>query len=455
MPGASPVDVLVTDAGGNHALAVIRSLGRRGLRVAAAGDRFTSMGLYSRYCARRAVLPDPRFGVGEFRDGLLRLLERLRPGLLMPMTERTLLAIDVDREAIETRVPLAPLPPPPALETVFDKRATLDLAESLGIPAPRTFAPASAAGLAALRPRLTWPAVVKPRRSERLLGAGDAGAGHAGAGGAAGGGAWGGGAAAAVVAAGGPAAYCHRPEDLEATHAAVHRRAPWPLVQEFIPGDGYGVSALCRHGRVLALFAHRRLRMLRPTGSGSTLRESIPPPPDMEAAARLLLEALRWHGVAMVEFKRDRRDGAPVLMEINGRFWNSLPLAVAAGVDFPWLLYRLAADGDCPEQRTYRAGVRCRWLLGDARHLLAVLRGRPAGWREEFPTRGRAIRDVLRSGGPGTHCDDLWAGDPLPFVAEIGDALLAGAGGVARAALPRLRPRRPPAAPAPAGPEGA
>lgn len=401
------IDVLVTDAGGNHALAVIRSLGRRGIRVAAADTAWTSMGLFSRYCAARGVYPDAGGGIGAFRIGLARLVERFRPALLMPMTERTLMAIDTGREGIASRVRVAPLPPPATLETAFDKRATLDLAAAMGIPIPRTCVPAGLRDLEALRGRLTWPAVIKPRRSERITSDGR-------------------------IASGGPVEYCFRPEDLEARYRAVHARAPWPLVQEFIPGEGYGVSALCRQGTVKALFAHRRLRMLRPTGSGSTLRESIAPPPDMAAAARALLEGLRWHGVAMVEFKRDRRDGLPKLMEINGRFWNSLPLAVAAGVDFPFLLYRLALDGDCPECLDFRTGVRCRWLAGDARQLLAVLRGRPAGWQESFPTRGRAILDFMRPTGRNVHYDDLWPGDPLPFVAAIGGALFRG--------LPRLRP---------------
>lgn len=411
------MDVLVTDAGGNHALAVIRSLGRRGLRVAAAGGTRSSMGLYSRYCAARALYPDPGGGVGAFRESLARILERLRPALLMPMTERTLLALDADREAIASRVRLAPLPPPATLEAVFDKRATLDLAASLGIPIPGTHVPGSLPELAALRARLTWPAVIKPRRSERRTDGGG-------------------------IAAGGPAEYCFRPEDLEERFLAVHARAPWPLVQEFIPGEGYGVSALCRQGSVRALFAHRRLRMLRPTGSGSTLRESIAPPPAMAAAARALLGALRWHGVAMVEFKLDRRDGVAKLMEINGRFWNSLPLAIAAGVDFPHLLHRLAMDGDCEERIDYRVGVKCRWLAGDARQLLAVLRGRPAGWPDQFPARGRAILDFVRPAGRDVHYDDLWLGDPLPFFAALGDA--------AFRAWPRPRPavawRRPPQA---------
>jgi len=144
----------------------------------------------------------------------------------------------------------------------------------------------------------------------------------------------------------------------------------------------------------------------------------------MVEAAHALLGSLRWHGVAMVEFKLDPRDGRPKLMEINGRFWNSLPLAVAAGVDFPFLLYRLATEGDVPECFEYRSGVRCRWLVGDAQHLAGVLRGRPAGWPDAFPSRGRTVADFMKCFGRDLHYDDLWISDPMPFIADLADLTL-------------------------------
>jgi len=242
--------------------------------------------------------------------------------------------------------------------------------------------------------RISYPAVIKPRRSEFVTAAGR-------------------------VAEGGPVEYCPGPDRLRELYLRVHARAPYPLIQEFIPGEGFGVSVLYDHGRLRALFAHRRLRMVRPTGSGSSLRESIAPPLDMVDAARRLLESLAWHGVAMVEFKRDARDGSPVLMAINGRFWNSLPLAVASGVDFPFLLYRLATEGACPERLDYRVGVRGRWLAGDLRHLFEVLRGRPAGWSDAYPTRLRSLVEFVRPGGRDLHYDDLWLSDPAPFVAGL------------------------------------
>jgi hypothetical protein len=163
-------------------------------------------------------------------------------------------------------------------------------------------------------------------------------------------------------------------------------------------------------------FAHRRLRDVRPTGSGSALRESALPSPELREASLALLKAVGWHGVAMVEY-RMRADGTPVFLEINGRFWHSLALAVNAGVDFPLALARLAEHGDIDTLPPGRSGVRCRWLLGDARHLAAVWRGAPAGYPGVFPSRFGTLLDELVP-SPGMTHDNFELSDPLP---ELGD----------------------------------
>ena len=107
------------------------------------------------------------------------------------------------------------------------------------------------------------------------------------------------------------------------------------MIQRQIEGDGVGVFALCDRGETRMLFSHRRLREKPPWGGVSVLRESIAVDPVAADYRRRLLRALGWHGVAMVEFKRERATGVPFLMEINGRFWGSLQLAIDAGLDFP------------------------------------------------------------------------------------------------------------------------
>jgi len=75
-----------------------------------------------------------------------------------------------------------------------------------------------------------------------------------------------------------------------------------------------------------------------------------------------ILKSLHWHGVAMVEFKKDLHDNQFKLMEINPRFWGSLDLPIASGVDFPYLLYKMSIEGDVKPKISYRKGLRYAWF---------------------------------------------------------------------------------------------
>ena len=96
------------------------------------------------------------------------------------------------------------------------------------------------------------------------------------------------------------------------------------------------------------------------------------------ATGRSVLDALGWHGVAMVELKRHTADGRDYLMEVNPKLWGSLDLAIAAGADFPLDLVRIASGEELPELPSPDGPLRLCWPLGnDLRHLAA----RPGAWR--------------------------------------------------------------------------
>jgi len=197
------------------------------------------------------------------------------------------------------------------------------------------------------------------------------------------------------------------PFSKQAAHGAFDERAP-PYTDERLraatghPGEALGVSLLFNgNAEPRALFVHKRLREYPLRGGPSTLRESVVRPTVAELGTRLL-RALNWYGVAMVEFKVDPRDGVPKLMEVNPKLWGSLSLAIASGVDFPALLYRLAIEGDIEPVFDYRVGVRCRFLLGDVLHFLAN------------PDRFRLQPSFFRFGDAATH-GDIWDWrDPTP-----------------------------------------
>jgi hypothetical protein len=134
----------------------------------------------------------------------------------------------------------------------------------------------------------------------------------------------------------------------------------------------------------------------------------------------------------MAEFKIDAGTGVPKLLELNGRFWGSLPLAVAAGVDFPYLFYRLASGEPAPRCLSYREGVVSRHLVSDIKHLLAVLFDSNPMRPYTYPSRPRAIMDFLLP-PRGCRYDVMDAADLKPVLAEAFDTVSRLAG---------LRPRQ-------------
>jgi len=220
------------------------------------------------------------------------------------------------------------------------------------------------------------------------------------------------------------------------------------LIQERIVGPGVGVFVLFDRGTLVADFAHRRLREKPPAGGASVLSESAPVDARLRDQAIRLLGPIGWHGVAMMEYKQDHRTGEFFLMEVNGRFWGSLQLAITAGVDFPFLASQLAT-GQRPEApRPYTVGVKNRWLCGDVDHLLLRLcrSERSLQLPPGAPSRWRALADFLKFAEPGLHYDVDARDDPRPSMYEL--RRYAGALFIHRRAAVSASPERGPERPA-------
>ena len=384
--------VLVTDAGLGSAIAVIRSLGRRGFHVIAADADARSPGFYSRYAAERLRYPSPRVAPEAALETLLSAARDRSVDLLVPVTDEILLPVAGARERFAGICALA-IPEPDALRAVADKLATLELAAELGVPTPRTVAVATGAEAEEKAGRLGSPLVLKPLSSRSYE-------------------------AGSIEAF--EVAYSAGPEEL------AHRIAPFEgrcqvLLQEYVRGEGHGVEMLLDRGRPLAAFQHRRLREVPVTGGASSFRESVPLDPVLYDYSRRLLSALRWTGLAMVEF----RVGAagPRLMEINGRIWGSLPLAVKSGVDFPARMADLylgrEQNGEVTAP-TYATGVRSRNLPLEAIWIGSVLRGRKRYAFLPTPPRRDAVAAAVRLVDPRDGYDVLSLADPRPGVVELG-----------------------------------
>jgi predicted ATP-grasp superfamily ATP-dependent carboligase len=387
------MNILVLDGNQNQAVASVRSLARAGYTVFAGEAASWSKAGWSRACPAIFRYPPPQGNVAAFVAAIVDFV-RDNPGtLLLPMTEATTLPLSANRDSLISAGAQLVLPDHADLLRAFDKDETTRLAASLGVSIPKTVVVKSPQQARDAARSMRYPLVLKPRASEELSADGD------------------------LRTAGRPR-YASDEAQFEAAYRDIGSRSSAVLVQEFIEGEGTGYFALMHHGELRAEFAHRRIRDVHPTGSGSAVRVSVEVDPDIRRCSLAILSALRWHGVAMVEYRK-KAGVPPVFMEVNGRFWHSLALSCYAGVDFPALLARMAEQGDVETRADYRSGIRCRWLLGDARHLVEVWKGPPAGYPSPYPGRLRTLLQVLTP-VPGTYHDLFQWRDPLP---ELGDWL--------------------------------
>jgi predicted ATP-grasp superfamily ATP-dependent carboligase len=399
------MSALVTPGNLRSALAVTRSLGRQGVTVTVADEHRRSLAGTSRYCRAAIRVPSPAQSPEAFLRAIEREVARGKHRVLIPTDDIALSLISQARSRFEG-LTMLPFPEAEIVQLAHDKGALVSLAEEKNIPVPRTVVVREPADLERAVQQVGFPAIVKARVSRLAVD-----------------GQW---------RSGAGTHYVHTPAELEAACQVVGQTVPFPLVQEYIPGDGCGVFLLMNRGQVRAAFAHRRIREKPPSGGVSVLSESVAPDARLLEHSERLLEALKWHGVAMVEFKRDARDGVGKLMEINGRFWGSLQLAVDAGIDFPHLLYRLAVEGDVKPVLTYSVGIRLRWSLGNIDWLLLRLRE-----SRSARSQARAVMDFLQSKSRARG-ETFRRDDPGPGVVELGQYVGKALRGVAGRAAAKL-----------------
>jgi predicted ATP-grasp superfamily ATP-dependent carboligase len=353
------------------------------------------MGFFSRHVRERFLYPSPLCDRDAYLESVLRKADLTSKPVLFAFSDSTL--VPLLSNLAPQSAPWNWMPPSSmeSFDKAFDKLRTLELARRLGIDAPATYAEPSGAELSAFVKRHRWPLVVKPRRSvywQEKRGVQMS------------------------------ATFATSAADLALKSEAVFAQTgEFPLVQEYIRGEEASVQFLCEEGRVLAACANRRLRSASPLGGVGALKETIPLSyHGLGERGQSLASALKWSGPIMVEFKIDRENSIPKLMEINGRFWGSLPLAVLAGVDFPYLHYRLAQGLAPGPAAPYCEGIVSRHFLGDLHHLHSVFFKRDPMRKSVYPSRLRALRDFLVL-PKGCKSDVLDFSDIRPVFAELID----------------------------------
>jgi predicted ATP-grasp superfamily ATP-dependent carboligase len=389
----SETGVVVPAIGTASSTAALRSLGRKHVRTVAVSERVNPPGFDSKYCDEAVTVPSPTRDLAAYEESLLSLLTRRDDvRTVLPFREADVYVLARNREVLADHLGT----PWPSLETLRGAQDRVELfaaAERAGVGMPTT------------RRFDEWDdwdreAVLKPRYTL-----------HA-------------------------AEYDDRFEESHTQSSSTRYLAPdetpdreeivaelghVPLVQEYVPtGDEYGFFALYDEGEAVATFQHRQRRGWQYAGGPSAYREAVDIP-ELEAAGLALLDELDWHGVAMVEFLRNPETGEFVLMEVNPRFWSSLPFTVQAGVDFPHLYLRQADGERISESPAYEVGAAGHLLRGELLHLHSVLTD-DYPLVDRPPFAGRAA-EIAASLVRDRRFDYLSLDDPGPFVRDVRNAL--------------------------------
>ncbi len=356
-------------------LPIARSLGRKGIVVDVAWCPAESPAVCSKFIRHfhKIALPEP--DDNSWIDDLRAVIDAHHYDLVIPAAENYVYLLQKNRAAFE-QFGSVYLVNDEVFQTAFDKMKTWELAHSLGISVPDSKVCCNEEDLNAFLTTASYPLILKPDCS---VGLNDARGKN----------------------------YVMTAYNANQAREIFRKLSTGCLgihLQRLVSGAGVGVEFLASKGELLAVHQHRRIH--ETSGHGSTYRCSTAVSPELFQATAKIIKHLNYTGVGMAEFRVDDQSKQWWFLELNARFWGSLPLAVAAGVDFPFYLYQLLVESETNFDVEYRPGTRCRNLRNDIRwhwHWLrqnfnsrAVLSAQQTGWKTNSIPSTQVVWDLLR-----------------------------------------------------------
>lgn len=328
-------------------LGIVRELGRAGVPVIGIAHDPDAIGLASRYLSRKLVVNPPRSP--ELMAAICALGEEYGPCCLLAVSEANLSWLALNRNAFGRVRPIVPTPE--KLAIVLDKQRTLKAAREVGIAVPETVELSSMAQANELAANFKFPAVLKWKDPNAV---------------------------AQKLSAAGlellKAEYVYTPEQFLTAARRYESLAEWPIVQAYCPGRGLGQFFYMHLGQAVRRFQHMRVAEWPPEGGFSSVCDSVALD-QHQALQEKSIELLRhvgWEGVAMVEYRWDPATNQAVLMEINGRYWGSYPLALHCHADFALISYYLESGLGAPTLPTPCQQVRCRMMSTELKRLARI-----------------------------------------------------------------------------------
>lgn len=373
------VGAIIT-GGDFQGLGVLRTLAKKDIPIILL-DSDHCIGRYSRYKKTFLTTPPPS-QEESYLDFLMNLTrkEETRGWIIFPNSDETVYILSKYKNILSEYYRI-PTPDWNVIRKVYDKKETYQLAEKYGIPIPKTYYSNSLEELLELD--LQFPVVIKPSIRDHFY---------------------------SKIKI--KAFRVNNKHELIKTYRKVNSIITFSeiLVQDFIPGGPSRLYSFCpffKAGKVVTSIVARRTRQ-HPMdfGHASTFAELVDLP-ELHEISEKFLSLIDYYGIAEVEFMEDPRDGKFKLIEVNPRVWGWHTLAIAAGVDFPYLLYQDQL-GEKMEIRFPKSNLKWIRLTTDTPTvLLEIIKGK------------MKIRDYYHSMKGKKEFAIFSLDDPLPFFAEI------------------------------------
>jgi protein-tyrosine-phosphatase/predicted ATP-grasp superfamily ATP-dependent carboligase len=377
--------VIIVGAEPRKVVTVARSLRRAGVRCLVATPRGESLRVSSRAIAGTLHLHGD---VAEQAEVLSRLARSEGARWVVPTSDRTLRIVSAAHREL-SRTCAVGAPPPAIVQRVLDRSVLFETARNAGVPAPLPVAIARAGDLESILHRLRFPLVARPRDTS------------------------------AKSAYDFETRIFASADELRATFATQTRFGEGLLFHPYHGGQSVGVELLLSKGALITSFQHRRLSESPPSGGAAVLAVSEAIDVRLLEHSVRLLRALEWDGVASVKFRCDGATGESSLMDVSGHFWGSLPLDIAAGMDFPLFAWQLSQGITPSPPASYPYGIRIRWTAGSLARAGSVF----ADSSMDRVSLGAALRQLGTDFAPGIR-SAMWSwSDPIPALEEVAHVL--------------------------------
>lgn len=342
----NPQSVIVLDGNTRIALAIIRSLGLKGIKVFVGGPCKLSRGFYSRFCSGHFVYgpADTLAGMNNF---ILDQVKKIKPDVLIPVLNKTFTIIMENKSEYEKYTKTIPMPDYEKFKDISDKRELVRLSCQSDMPVPETYCPEGEDEIEDLSGNIRYPVLIKPR----------------------------------ISAGGFGIKLVENSLDLNSAYRDVVNIknvdmddvffcGDSPIIQEYVNGKTLTSLSYCDEGVVKAMYISMSLRNYPVDFGPGILHVSVHHDKVRDLSARFLND-LKWNGIIGMQFIVDRKDGMPKLIDVNPRFIGLLESAIAAGIDFPYILFKKTTGDEVGQSYSYEEGRKFRWILfGELFYLL-------------------------------------------------------------------------------------